>query len=45
MTYHYHDESIIKELPEDTIFVFGSNMAGTHQGGAAKTALLYFGAM
>ncbi|AYO54898.1 A1S_2505 family phage non-structural protein [Acinetobacter wuhouensis] len=44
MTYHYHDESIIKELPEDTIFVFGSNMVGTHQGGAAKTALLYFGA-
>lgn len=44
MTYQYHDESIIKDLPEDTIFVFGSNMAGTHQGGAAKTALLHFGA-
>lgn len=44
MTYHYHDESIIKSLAEDTIFVFGSNMAGTHQGGAAKTALLHFGA-
>ncbi len=44
MTYQYHDESIIKALPEDTIFVFGSNMAGTHQGGAAKTALLHFGA-
>lgn len=45
MTYQYHDESIIKDLPEDTVFVFGSNMAGTHQGGAAKTALLNFGAM
>ena len=45
MTYQYHDESIIKYLPEDTVFVFGSNMAGTHQGGAAKTALLNFGAM
>ncbi|OTG94924.1 hypothetical protein [Acinetobacter sp. ANC 3832] len=45
MTYHYHDENIIKSLPEDTVFVFGSNMAGTHQGGAAKTALLHFGAM
>ncbi|MFW1799158.1 hypothetical protein ACG9YX_03845 [Acinetobacter nematophilus] len=44
MTYHYHDESIIKTLPEDTVFVFGSNLAGTHQGGAAKTAHLYFGA-
>ena len=44
MTYQYHDESIIKNLAEDTIFVFGSNMAGTHQGGAAKTALLHFGA-
>ena len=45
MTYHYHDETIIKNLPEDTIFVFGSNLAGTHQGGAAKTAHLHFGAM
>lgn len=44
MTYQYHDESIIKDLPEDTVFVFGSNMAGTHQGGAAKIALLHFGA-
>ena len=44
MTYHYHDESIIKNLPEDTVFVFGSNLAGTHQGGAAKTAHLHFGA-
>lgn len=45
MTYQYHDESIIKSLTEDTVFVFGSNLAGTHAGGAAKTALLHFGAM
>lgn len=45
MTYQYHDETIIKNLPDDTIFVFGSNMAGTHAGGAAKIALQHFGAM
>lgn len=45
MTYQYHDESIVKSLPENTIFVFGSNMAGHHAGGAAKTALQHFGAM
>ena len=45
MTYHYHDESIIKSLAEDTTFVFGSNLAGTHAGGAAKIALQHFGAI
>ncbi|WP_445115547.1 A1S_2505 family phage non-structural protein [Acinetobacter sp. WZC-1] len=45
MTYHYHDETLIKNLPEDSVFVFGSNLAGTHAGGAAKTALLHFGAI
>ena len=45
MTYHYHDETIIKSLPENTVFVFGSNMAGTHAGGAARIALENFGAM
>jgi len=45
MTYHYHDESIIKTLAEDTIFVFGSNLAGQHTEGAAKTALEHFGAL
>lgn len=45
MTYHYHDESIVKALAEDTIFVFGSNMAGTHAGGAARTAMEHFGAL
>ena len=45
MTYQYHDESIIKQLPEHTVFVFGSNLAGQHTEGAAKTALDFFGAM
>ena len=45
MTYHYHNESIIKSLPEDMIFVFGSNLAGQHTEGAAKTALENFGAL
>ena len=45
MTYHYHDESIVKSLPEDTIFVFGSNLAGQHAGGAARTAQQHFGAL
>ncbi|MEG0131556.1 MAG: hypothetical protein RR677_08745, partial [Acinetobacter sp.] len=26
MSYQYHDESIVTELPEDTVFVFGSNL-------------------
>lgn len=45
MTYQYHDESIVKSLPEDTIFVFGSNLAGLHGAGAARTALEHFGAV
>lgn len=45
MTYQYHNESIVKTLPENTIFVFGSNMAGKHMGGAAKTAFQHFGAL
>ena len=45
MSYLYHDENIIKSLPEDTVFVFGSNMAGNHADGAAHTALAHFGAM
>ncbi|HCK31278.1 MAG TPA: hypothetical protein DIT34_08255 [Acinetobacter ursingii] len=45
MAYHYHDESIITELPEDTVFVFGSNMAGQHTHGAARVAAQHFGAV
>jgi hypothetical protein len=45
MTYQYHDESIITTLPPDTVFVFGSNMAGKHHGGAAAIAVSHFGAL
>lgn len=45
MPYQYHNESIIEQLPDDQVFVFGSNLAGNHRKGAAKTALDKFGAM
>ena len=45
MSYLYHDENIIKSLAEDTVFVFGSNMAGDHASGAARTAQQFFGAL
>lgn len=35
----------IEELGEDEVFVFGSNLAGMHLGGAAKTAVKRFGAV
>lgn len=35
----------ITSLGEDEIFVFGSNLAGHHAGGAARTALERFGAI
>jgi len=35
----------ITELKENEIFVFGSNLSGQHGGGAARTALLKFGAV
>lgn len=34
----------IVELPKDSVFVFGSNMLGSHGGGAAKYAKDHFGA-
>lgn len=40
----YHDNTIVKHLPEDTIFVFGSNRGGRHSKGAALTAQRKFGA-
>lgn len=43
--YQYHNESMIEQLPDDQVFVFGSNLAGNHRKGAAKTALDKFGAM
>lgn len=36
---------MIEELPENHIFVFGSNLEGNHIGGAAKTAREKFGAI
>ncbi len=35
----------ITSLEPNEIFVFGSNLAGMHGGGAARTARLYFGAV
>ncbi len=35
----------ITSLGEDEIFVFGSNLAGNHAGGAARTARRLFGAI
>ncbi|MDE5627692.1 MAG: hypothetical protein K2I58_07020 [Candidatus Amulumruptor sp.] len=35
----------ITELGPDEIFVFGSNLAGMHMGGAARTAMQRFGAV
>lgn len=35
----------ITHLDQDEIFVFGSNLAGQHLGGAARTALERFGAV
>ena len=35
----------IKSLKENEIFVFGSNLAGMHAGGAARTAVEHFGAI
>lgn len=34
----------ITELPEGCVFVFGSNLAGQHGGGAARQAHMEFGA-
>lgn len=44
MGYKYTPENIT-ELGPDDIFVFGSNLAGRHCGGAARTAYRKFGAV
>ncbi len=36
---------MITHLENDEIFVFGSNLAGMHGGGAARVARLHFGAI
>ena len=43
--YRYHPEEKIAALPEDQVFVFGSDLAGEHRGRAAQTALQKFGAL
>lgn len=40
----YTPENILR-LKEDEIFVFGSNLAGQHMGGAARVAFERFGAV
>lgn len=35
----------ITHLGPDEVFVFGSNLAGRHMGGAARTAVRHFGAV
>lgn len=44
MSLRYTPENITK-LGEDEIFVFGSNLAGQHGGGAARVAYEKFGAV
>ena len=44
MTRRYTPE-MITELKENEIFVFGSNLAGAHGGGAARVAYNKFGAV
>lgn len=43
--YNYHNETMITQLTENQVFVFGSNLAGLHRGGAAKIAKDRFGAL
>lgn len=37
--------NLIRSLKENEIFVFGSNLAGAHDGGAARIAVQNFGAI
>lgn len=45
MIYAGHDGRNITSLPENTVFVFGSNTKGDHKGGAAAAAVKFFGAL
>jgi len=38
-------DDFITSLKSDEVFVFGSNLAGAHGGGAAAAAHMYFGAV
>lgn len=43
---HYYKAGVFfHQLPSDVIFVFGGNEKGAHGAGAAKDAVLYFGAV
>lgn len=44
-TVRTHSYEQVESLPENTVFVFGSNEAGRHGAGAARAALLLFGAV
>jgi hypothetical protein len=39
-----HREELVVKLPDNTIFVFGSNLSGIHGAGAAAIAAFHFGA-
>lgn len=41
----YDKNGFIEELDEGEVFVFGSNRLGVHDGGAAATAVVKFGAI
>lgn len=41
----YFASGVNYELPADMLFVFGSNLAGRHGKGAAKTAAMEYGAI
>lgn len=43
--YNEYIPEFIRELRENEIFVFGSNLEGYHGGGAARIALEEFGAV
>ena len=40
-----HTPEMITGLKDDEVFVFGSNLAGMHGGGAARAAFMHFGAV
>lgn len=40
-----HTPDNIESLPRNSVFVFGSNLAGNHAGGAARVAYQKFGAV
>ena len=42
---HTYTPEQINELQPDEVFVFGSNLAGHHAGGAARVAAIKFGAI